>query len=60
MDVMSPSKDALNSPLSIDYWFYYIIMLFEGVRAEKQKGNVTTRCSGKSEYLVDIFTNWSK
>ena len=41
MDVMSLSKDALRSPLSIDYWVYYIIMLFEGVRTEKQKGYVT-------------------
>ena len=41
MDVMSPSKDALGPPYSIDYWFYYIIMLCEGVRAEKQKGDVT-------------------
>ena len=41
MDVMSPSKDALGPPFSIDYWFYYIIMLFGGVRVEKQKCHVT-------------------
>ena len=41
MDVMSPSKDALGPPFSIDYWFYYIIMLFGGVRVEKQKCQVT-------------------
>ena len=41
MNVMSPSKDALNSLVSIAYWFYYIIMLFGGVRVEKQKGDVT-------------------
>ena len=41
MDVMSPSKEALGPPFSIDYWFYYIIMLFGGVRVEKQKCHVT-------------------
>ena len=41
MDVMSPSKDALRSPLSIDNRFYYNIMLFGGVGAEKQKCQVT-------------------
>ena len=41
MDVMSPSKDALRSPLSINNEFYNIIMRFEGVRAEKQKWDVT-------------------
>ena len=41
MNVMSPSKDALGPSLSIDYWSYYIIMLFGGVIAEKQKWDVT-------------------
>ena len=41
MDVMSPSKHALRSPLSIDNRFYYDIMLFGEVRAEKQKCHVT-------------------
>ena len=42
MDVMSPSKHARRySPMSIDDRFYYTIILFEEVRAEKQKGDVT-------------------
>ena len=41
MDVMSPSKDAFGPLFSIDDWFDYILMRFEGVRAEKQKWYVT-------------------
>ena len=50
MDVTNPSKDALGSPLSNDYWFYNNIMLFGEVRAEKQKGHVT-------KYHLVNFTN---
>ena len=52
MDVVSPSKDALRSPLSIDKTFYYNIMRFEGVRVEKQKGHVT-------KYHLVHLTFWS-
>ncbi len=41
MNVMSPSKDALGPPYSFDYWFYYNLMVFGEVRAEKQKWYVT-------------------
>ena len=56
MDVMSPSKDALGPFYSIDYWFYYIIMLCEGVRTEKQKGYVT-KCHLLQYFLYTVQSN---